>query len=287
MCLLPSALLAEFVSIPTVLDVHGLDFSKISCDPGSIQGAAHNEACYQAAKIFAGAGAGRGEFDDRYFDLGVRGLCGDDCAEVTGFTWGGDIKTSRAAVDRLKEEIVSLGTLAKKKGAPFIIIAHSWGTVLSAEALAELDNDPRTEGFTVDKFVTMGSPLGSTLYSLAIDGLISRQNFYAEPQRGASIKKWVNYYASRDLISSKVPKADENVRMDADAKYDEAENNVRMMAAAYIPQAMDDMKYFTLQGGTEIWHAAYYSEQSIYLDSLGKYLVVDPLKGRSGDYFQP
>ena len=84
-----------------------------------------------------------------------------------------------------------LAASAKVKGAPCVIVAHSWGTVLAVEALAELDADGRGAGLTVDKLVTMGSPLGSKLYSLAIDGLISRQNFYAAPRRAASMSSAV------------------------------------------------------------------------------------------------
>jgi pimeloyl-ACP methyl ester carboxylesterase len=289
---LPSVLRAEFVSIPTVLTVHGLNAAAISCDPASVQNFAHNEACYAAASVFSKIGPA--EFDDSYLDYHVNKLCGPDCAQITSFRWGGDIKDSRAAVDRLKDEIVSLGKSARLKGAPFIIISHSWGTVLAAEALAELDDYGTAEDLRVEKLVTLGSPLGTKAYSLAINSLICGQRFYGTPRRASSVAKWANYYTDRDVISSKIQFADENIAIDSDAKYSAAENELRTLSLTYdVPgyedraaAAIEDLKHFSLAAGTELWHAAYFTSHSLPLKSLGSTLEIDAASTFSPQYFQ-
>jgi len=289
---LPSALRAEFVSIPTVLTVHGLNPAAISCDPGSIQNFVHNGACEAAASVFSKMGDGK--FDDSYFDYYVNRLCGPGCAQVTAFRWGGDIKDSRASVDRLKEEIRFLGKSAQRKGAPFIIIAHSWGTVLAAEALAEMDGDGTAGDLRVDKLVTLGSPLGGRAYSLAVEGLICGQRFFETPRRAATVAKWSNYYSGRDIISSRVPLADENIAIDAAPKYAAAESELKALALMFdVPgyeeraaQASEDLKPFSLAAGTELWHAAYYTSRSLPLKSLGSSLEIDAVSTFAPQYFQ-
>lgn len=289
---LPAALKAEFVSIPTVLTVHGLNPGAISCDPGSVQNFVHNEACYAAAALFSKMGDG--DFDDSYLDYNLGRLCGPDCAQLTAFRWGGDIKDSRASVERLKEQILALHKSARRKGAPFIIVAHSWGTVLTAEALAEMEGDGTAGDLRVHKLVTLGSPLGATAYSLAINGLISGQRFFSTPKRAASIARWENYYTGRDVISSRVDLADENVVIDSDRKYVAAERRLGdMLMLAQIPgyeqkaaEAQEDLKYFSLASETALWHAAYFTRHELTLKSLGETLTIDAADNFSPEYFR-
>ena len=290
----PAALRAgEFVSTPSILTVHGLNPAAIACDPGSVQNFAHNEACYAAAALFSKMGDPE-RFDDSYLDESVKGLCRGDCGRVTAFRWGGDIKTSRAAVERLKEEILRLGRQAREQGAPFIIIAHSWGTVLTAEALAEMDGDATAGDLRVDKLVTLGSPLGAAAYSLAVNGLISGQNFYQKPRRAAQVARWDNYYAPRDLISSRVALADSNTAIDSDPKYDDAERRLEelLLLQAGTPGGQEltagtarDLQHFTLAGATELWHAAYFTRHRLQLDSLSETLDIDAVSRYSPGYF--
>lgn len=83
---LPAALRAEFVSIPTILNVHGLDIKKISCDPGSVQNAFHNEACFLAGQGFSMIP--NPGYTDSYLDYNLGELCGPGCAQMTAYTWG-------------------------------------------------------------------------------------------------------------------------------------------------------------------------------------------------------
>lgn len=284
----PAAPRAEFVSIPTVLTVHGLDFSKLSCDPGSVQNAAHNEACYAAAKIFGLMGGG--EMDDSYLDYHITRLAAGGRAQVFPFRWGGDIKDSRRSVERLKGEILALHREARAKGAPFIIVAHSWGTVLAAEALAEMEGDGTAGDLKVDNLVTLGSPLGGTAYTLAINGLIGGQNFFSSPRRAKLVAKWDNYYAARDPISAKLALADRNVRVDAAAKYSDAEREVAAMVVATSygapgAEALADQENFSTARATELWHCAYFTDHSLWLASLGRSLEIDAASEHSPGYF--
>jgi len=295
--LAPAVLRAEFVSVPVILNVNGLDPAKISCNAGSIaydtvSGSIHNNACWAAKEIFSRAM--KNDFDESYFADGLAGVCGSGCPDMTGFTWNGDISQSRAVVDELKDRIAALGAQARKRGAPFIIISHSWGTVLAMEALAELDRDPAAAGtFTVDKLITMGSPLftsiagGYTLYNAATDALICDQGFEQAPRRASSIAYWLNYYASRDKISGRVPLADDNVRVDEDEEYAYLEDHVQTMAAAGIPEAVRDSSNFSLANGTQNWHSSYYKRISVYLNSMQSYMDINVVGKYSGNYFWP
>jgi pimeloyl-ACP methyl ester carboxylesterase len=280
---LPAALAAEeFVSVPTVLTVHGLNPAAISCDPGSVANVVHNEACYAAASVFRKMGDPE-NFDDTYLETDLRRFCGEGCAQITAFHWGGDIKTSRASVDRLKDEIRAQYASAKSKGAPFIIIAHSWGTALTMEALAEMDGDGTAGDLVVHKLVTLGSPLDSNLYSLAINGLIPGQKFYTDTKRASFVRRWENYHTGRDFISGKVKKADANIVIDSAPKYADAERRLGdIMMLGGTPgweeaaaQASKDLENFSLGNGTMIWHAAYFSNGSLRLESLGETLSID------------
>lgn len=295
--LAPACLRAEFLSVPVILNINGLDPAKISCNAGSIaygtvSGSIHNNACWAAKEIFSRAM--KNDFDENYFAEGLADVCGSGCPDMNGFTWDGDISQSRAVVDALKERILQLGVPARKRGAPFIIIAHSWGTVLAMEALAELDMDPEAAGtFTVDKLITMGSPLFSaiagnyTLYNAALDTLICDQGFEPAPRRAGSIAYWLNYYASRDKISGRVPLADDNVRVDDDADYAYLEDHVQAMSAAAIPEAMKDSANFSAANATLNWHSSYYKRISVYLNSMQAYMDINVVGRYSGNYFWP
>lgn len=70
----------------------------------------------------------------------------------------GDIAGTKTAVENLKKDIQVWNDYAKKRGAPFNIVAHSWGTVLTYAALTELAN--AGEDIHVENLFTLGSPIG-------------------------------------------------------------------------------------------------------------------------------
>lgn len=70
----------------------------------------------------------------------------------------GDITGTKIALENLKKDIQVWNAYAKKRGALFNIVAHSWGTVLTYAALTELAN--ADEDIRVDNLFTLGSPIG-------------------------------------------------------------------------------------------------------------------------------
>jgi len=302
-----------------VLTVHGLDPSKLKCDPVSVKvpGAqlpmseedcnADPEACAQAASgsylhLYAcekfqdaikakGFGAQEAEYRAGMF---LHDRCKAHECRLIAFQWDGDITRSREYVEKLKAAITN--AYEEAAGRPFLIIAHSWGGALAFEALAEMEEygTARQKAVVVDKLSTIGTPVGGFLYSAAIRGLIGAQNFYTSPYKPASVKKWYNYWAWRDSISSRIDFADKNVRVDNASKYRQPTD---LLSAAYRargqdgleadPQVEKDLSQVSPPESTELWHGAYYSDFSLSLESIKKEVAVTVYSDFADNYFVP
>lgn len=203
---------------PIILDVHGLDFNKFSCSDFSSIRSMMGDAVAVAVMPACAASAGIGgafsllhhDWSSGYLAGDLRRLCGD--CDFRDFTWSGAPRESREAVDQLSSSIRTLDAEAKESGRPFVIVSHSWGTVLTAETLWEMADNG--EDVNVDQLVTMGSPLGGPFYGVMIDSVIPDSRFREKPQRARSIRKWYNYYSKRDPISHRLGLADADINID-------------------------------------------------------------------------
>lgn len=207
-------------------------------------------------------------------ELGER--CGDSCGEFKVFDWNRDITNSRAAVDALREAIKTYGAEAADPDnpRPFVIVAHSWGGVLTGEALAELGNDLP---FRISKVVTIGTPLGNNLYKTAVYTRLRFQGFFEEPQPAPSVDSWVNFWISRDPVSSPLSidgMAIRNVQLDSDPSFDQLEARISGMClgmdSPVCYDAINDGK--VMRTNTDVWHSAYFTDFNIPLNSVGETL---------------
>jgi len=151
--------------------------------------------------------------------------------QITTFGWSRNIYDTSEYVLFLSVYLETLSTQNKK---PLVILAHSWGTVLSYIAIA------RNSNIVVDKFITLGSPLNAqnetvrsytqeTLSGFNINQVASLPN----------VKSWCNYWAQCDPISGEISNA-YNINIDTN----------------FIDNALG------------ICHAAYYSDYGVWQEIL-------------------
>jgi len=88
---------------------------------------------------------------------------------------------------------------ADEKGAPIVIVAHSLGSVVMAEFLAECVRTP------VDLLITLGSPLG-------LSGIHRRLKAF--PKFPACVQRWVNASDPRDVVATVPATASLEFRLD-------------------------------------------------------------------------
>ena len=149
-----------------------------------------------------------------------------------------------------------------------------------------------TENLRIDKVITVGATLGNYIYRSALLALLRRQNFLENISvKPSFVGKWQNYYAKRDLLSSILPFADLNERIDHDpgtGPYADELNNVirtRPGTPKSIAAAADLLKITPSPVGTYYWHRAYFSELNIPLNSISKTYTADLYSVYVPDYF--
>jgi hypothetical protein len=95
---------------------------------------------------------------------------------------------------RFKDTLAKLGQRAFENGdteASLTVIAHSLGTVISSDGIYDMCNSKSLPGITVDRFISMGSPI-------ALYGLRYGLDKFMKPIRP---KMWINFWYSQDLIA--------------------------------------------------------------------------------------
>ena len=288
----------DLTAKPVILTVDGLNFATFGCEkevfqdinepPGQYFGeepgvSPHVQACSLVGLVMRALN--RPLNDPEYLNTDLKAICGaaggidagqpQACGEFyyPGFYWNGDQRESRPAVEALKARIIKAAGDAWNKKKPFMIVAHSWGCILTAEALGEIEDFRLAPGLQVDKLVTIGNPLGGKKYQAAVLALIGSQKFFVQPKKAKSIGKWVNYWASRDIISGPLYIKDANIenhQIDADPKFDQAEIAIRKQISIFDPagrkQAIADLDKLYVPQCTGLWH-------SIYVEGGGKIVL--------------
>lgn len=131
---------------------------------------------------------------------------------VTAFHWSRDAADTSETVETLRTFLIQKYKAAKQAGKRFIIVAHSWGTVLTYLALSSQSTQADSENRVyVDLYITLGSPLGvnyahsGTKYpeeTLVINYTGNWLNQYSFCETCLPLAtRWINYWAWGDAIS--------------------------------------------------------------------------------------
>jgi hypothetical protein len=131
---------------------------------------------------------------------------------IVDFAWSRDADDTVETVEDLREFLLEKYGQAQNESKRFIIVAHSWGTVLSYLALSSQSMQvPGSEQVYVDLYITLGSPLGTdnahgginypeeTIVSNYTFNWVNRYDFCAVCF--PLVEKWSNYWAWGDVIS--------------------------------------------------------------------------------------
>jgi len=124
---------------------------------------------------------------------------------INYFPWSGNIRATNSLLDGLADSMRTISTESKNQNEPFVIITHSWGSVLAYLVLS------KNTDIKVDKFISLGSPLESQSpmagpFTLGYVGIVSTL---------PNVTIWHNYWAFCDNISGSIWAA-ANHRSDSD-----------------------------------------------------------------------
>jgi hypothetical protein len=135
---------------------------------------------------------------------------------VEAFAWQGDIsQDTRQAVAKLRVTYLpALAARARKEERPFVIVTHSWGSVLVYRAIRELEQQSPGR-LDIDMLVTLGSPLGSSRWNAVAHDRARRYLSGLLPlSKPKAVQRWINYWSPADsMISAEIPAADENIEL--------------------------------------------------------------------------
>ncbi|NLO91022.1 MAG: hypothetical protein GX410_03380 [Elusimicrobia bacterium] len=205
-----------------------------------------------------------GKYSPTYLEDAFKKLAADNGSGALVFEiyWNRDVDDTELAVKNTKAALLDISNRADRAGVPLYLAGHSWGTVLLYTALMDLQDEGRT--VRVEKLITMGSPLMPERAWLKafVWFEAARARIRKALVKPAGVKRWVNYYADRDIISSSLERADSNVR--TDSKADEYEALLKQQGT---PQSRKELSKLR---SAALWHRAYYTDFTLELGSIGQ-----------------
>ena len=119
--------------------------------------------------------------------------------QITSYNWSRNIYDTDQYVTELSAVLEGFTKLSQKNHGPLVVVAHSWGTVLAYIAIS------RNTKISVDKFVTLGSPLNaqSDLVKGFTNDTLARWNIGSVTAL-QNVKTWTNYWEGCDVISGSI-----------------------------------------------------------------------------------
>jgi len=188
--------------------------------------------------------------------------------------WSRDPDKSLEEMPALKKAIKISYARASMAGHPFVLVTHSWGTVLAHQALNELANEG--SDVRVYRLITLGSPLtvkkGSSAALMALE--TAKEKLFKKVIRPPNTHQWINLWAAGDTFSGEIPQADLNIQIDAEfAGY--REELKRLLKTPARRQARKDLH--TLNN-LAAWHGSYILGYNEKLLSLNKQCSLAPLQ---------
>ena len=188
--------------------------------------------------------------------------------------WSRDPDKSLEEMPGLKKAIKASYEKARAEGHPFILVTHSWGTVLAHQALNELANEGA--GVQVYRLITLGSPLVSKNAGPAALMAMeqAKEKLFKKVTRPPNTHHWINLWAEGDKFSSEIPQADINIQIDKQfAAY--REELKRLLKTPAGRQAKQDLRKLN---NLAAWHGAYILGYNETLVSINKQCVLAPLQ---------
>lgn len=186
--------------------------------------------------------------------IATPGVC-INTSDIFSYEWYGDTDDTDRHVRNLSELIKQKYKYACESGQKFIVIAHSWGTVLSYMAFEKL----RSESVPIvcDLYITGGSPLGclnvrdrdgfqslesgSLVVGLHLNKAYSVSRWPSASSSYDWARRWVNVWSVMDFISGPIYGKDasgrdvHNIRCDRPLR--SAIEEVKDRMPSYIPFA--------------------------------------------------
>lgn len=216
---------------------------------------------------------------DNYLELKLKEIPGyaDHNVVVSPFVWSRDPGDTEKTVPLLEKRIIEIYDAYKGTGRPIFMLAHSWGSVLSHEALHRVSR--YRPDVRIDKLITAGSPLvpANFVVELFIKYEIKKEHLEKAVTKPAIVKAWRNFWAKRDAYSNAIPAADYNFQ--ADAAVENVEPTLINLILHSKPLKKEAKRDLFKIRDLKAWHGAYFFDYKASLLSINKEISVT--------FFQP
>ncbi|MEI7481922.1 MAG: hypothetical protein WCK75_06195 [Elusimicrobiota bacterium] len=187
---------------------------------------------------------------------------------IIPFAWSMDPADTASTIPALADSLAKIYDTYKNTGRPIFIFAHSWGTVLSHEALHRLEKT--RPDIRIDKFITTGSPLvpGNLFMKMFVNMEKIKEGLLKKISKPANVRYWNNIWSSRDVFANAIPAADNNLQIDAPiGAVEPVLINLILRDKRLAPQARIDLLNVR---HVVIWHRSYFSDFKVTLKSINK-----------------
>jgi len=201
--------------------------------------------------------------EDLYLETPIHNIPGiaERNIEVKTFIWSRNALDSAEAAAKLMEEIKDLSAKAAREGKKFHIFSHSWGTLLSHTALHRLARS--NANADIATWVTCGSPLipANKIVRKYVVYMVENGNLEKDVAFPKNVRRWVNVWASRDLMSNTIPASTVNIEADERAAFyeDRINDNNPLLATSDWGAMRNPIS----------WHSSYHEDFHAYLSSAG------------------
>ncbi len=211
---------------------------------------------------------------DNYLEVKLKEIPGyeNHDVKIAPFDWSRDPGDTEKTVPELERLIAQTYDAYKGSGRPIFILAHSWGSVLTHQALHNLEN--YRPDLRIDKLITAGSPLipANFVVKLFMKVEIDNAHLLKAVTKPASVKAWHNIWSSRDAYSNFIPAADTNYQTDAGVeKVEPTLIDLILHNKLLTKDARKDL--FKIRD-IKAWHASYFFDFKAELVSIHKEIYV-------------
>lgn len=211
---------------------------------------------------------------DNYLELKLKEIPGyeNHDIKITPFGWSRDPADTEKTVPELEKTIIGTYDAYKNTGRPVYILAHSWGSVLTHEALHRVEK--YRPDVKIDKLITAGSPLvpANFVVKLFMKLEIKKEHLEKAVTKPSIVKVWRNIWATRDAYSNAIPAADSNFQADSEVENVEPTLiNLILHNKLLKKEARKDL--FKIRNIKD-WHASYFFDFKASLNSIHKEISV-------------